>query len=72
MGNIRKIEERLEKERRILENMISDSDKDKLVINDFILYQSIKVDKLIILYEKLNNKCIKLCISKKKNLYKVK
>jgi hypothetical protein len=72
--NIRKINERLEIERKILEDLISDIDinNDKFSINDLILYQSMKVDKLIIIYEKLNNKCFKLCISKKKVLYKAK
>jgi hypothetical protein len=57
--NIRKINERLEIERKILEDLISDIDinNDKFSINDLILYQSMKVDKLIIIYEKLNNKC---------------
>lgn len=72
--NIIKIDERLEIERKILEDLISDIDinNDKFSLNDLILYQSMKVDKLIIIYEKLNNKCFKLCISKKKALYKAK
>lgn len=72
--NIIKINERLEIERKILEDLISDIDinNDKFSLNDLILYQSMKVDKLIIIYERLNNKRFKLCISKKKALYKDK